>query len=69
MQTEHFRQAHDELLQAVGEISKLLTPADIQKDAAKVRSLLSRLAGKLLVHLQMEVSLRGAHATKQSPSH
>ncbi|MBI5587598.1 MAG: hemerythrin domain-containing protein [Deltaproteobacteria bacterium] len=54
MQTVHFRQAHDDLLQIAGEISKLLTPAGIQNDAAKVRSLLSRLAGKLFVHLQME---------------
>lgn len=54
MKTDHFRQTHDELLQLAGEISKLLTPAELQKDAAKVRSLLSRLAGKLSVHLQME---------------
>ncbi len=54
MKTDNFRQSHDELLQIAGEISKLLTPAEIQKDAAKVRSLLSRLAGKLVVHLHME---------------
>lgn len=54
MKTDNFRQTHDELLQLAGEISKLLTPAEIQKDAAKVRSLLSRLAGKLAVHLHME---------------
>lgn len=54
MHTENFRQTHDELLKLAGEISKLLTPAEIQKDAQKVRSLLSKLAGKLSVHLHME---------------
>ncbi|MBI5902218.1 MAG: hemerythrin domain-containing protein [Deltaproteobacteria bacterium] len=54
MKTDHFRQTHDELLQLAGEISKLLTPAELRKDATKARSLLSKLAGKLSVHLQME---------------
>ena len=38
MKTDHFRQTHDKLPQLAGEISKLLTPAELQKDAANMRA-------------------------------
>ncbi len=52
--TEKFRDTHRELVQIVGEISKLLKVDELGKDASAVRSLLSQLAAKLNMHLAME---------------
>lgn len=52
--TDTFRQAHDELLAIAGELSKHLNVPELEKDATAARSLLSKLAGKLVVHLAME---------------
>lgn len=52
--TASFRRQHSEMLDIAIEISGLLNPIDLAKDASKVRGLLSALAGKLTVHLSME---------------
>ncbi len=51
---ENFRRQHKEILQVATEISSLLKPDQIAKDAGVIRSLLSTLVGKLNVHLSME---------------
>ncbi|MBI5902394.1 MAG: hemerythrin domain-containing protein [Deltaproteobacteria bacterium] len=52
--TTSFREQHKEMLAIAGEISKGLNVEALKKDASNVRTLLSRLAGKLSVHLAME---------------
>lgn len=52
--TVSFREQHKELLAIAGEISKGLNAEALKKNASNVRALLSRLAGKLTVHLAME---------------
>lgn len=52
--TDSFRQQHTDLLSIAGEIHKRLNVETLKKDASEVRSLLSKLAGKLSVHLAME---------------
>lgn len=52
--TASFREQHKEMLAIAGEISKGLNAEALKKDASSVRTLLSRLAGKLGVHLAME---------------
>lgn len=52
--TKNFRIQHDELLKLAEEITAMLAPARIAGESAKVRELLSKLAGQLRVHLAME---------------
>lgn len=52
--TQRYREQHDELLEIATEISGYLQESRILSEAAKVRSLLSRLLAKLKIHLAME---------------
>lgn len=52
--TTRFREQHDGLLALATEISACLDANEISQDASKVKSLLSKLMGKLKVHLAME---------------
>ena len=52
--TKSFRDQHDDLLKIVSEISAHLNVDELSNDASEVRSLLSKLLGKLNVHLSME---------------
>lgn len=52
--TDSFKEQHKEMLELVKQINHKLDPAALAKDAVEVRSILSALAGKLLVHLAME---------------
>lgn len=52
--TTKFREQHVELLALAKEIAPLLNSAGMERDAEKVRHLLSQLAGKLNIHLAME---------------
>jgi hemerythrin-like domain-containing protein len=51
--TDTYRRQHKEILQIASEVTKLTSDA-LTKDADRVRTLLSSLAGKLGVHLSME---------------
>lgn len=51
---ESFKQHHKELLLVATEITRLLNTEALKKDSSAVRSQLSKLAGKLSVHLAME---------------
>ncbi len=52
--TDSFRKQHEDMLKIVGEIQSLLSPEKVKSEAAKIRSLLSSLAGTLRVHLAAE---------------
>lgn len=52
--TKAYREQHDDLLKVVGEISAQLNVDKLSKDATEVRSLLSKLFGKLSNHLAIE---------------
>ena len=52
--TQRYREQHTELLEIATEISGYLNESRIVNEAAKVRSLLSRLLAKLKIHLAME---------------
>lgn len=52
--TESLRRQHDEMLQVATEIAGHLTPEGVEQHAEKISSLLSKLAGKLKMHLAME---------------
>jgi len=51
---DNFKRQHDDLVKVANEISGLLNPVQLSKDAVQVRTLLSTLAGKLKIHLAME---------------
>ncbi len=53
-ETQHFREQHDDLLKIASEISAHLNVDELSNDASEVRSLLSKLLGKLTIHLAME---------------
>ncbi len=53
-ETTRFRDQHDDLLKIASEISAHLNVDELSKDASEVRSLLSKLLGKLSNHLAME---------------
>ena len=52
--TDGFRRQHDDLLEIATAISAFLTPEKAASEAQQVRSLLSKLGGKLTMHLAME---------------
>lgn len=52
--TQNFRTQHDDLLAIAGEISGHFNAEKLAQDASAVRSLLSKLLGKLAIHLSME---------------
>lgn len=52
--TDTYRRQHEDLVKVVVEISGYLDPEKAKKDAAQVSALLSRLVGKLKIHLAME---------------
>lgn len=52
--TDVFRDQHRELLAIAGELAGNLNLTIIKNESENVRSILSRLAGKLKVHLAME---------------
>ncbi len=52
--TQRFRDQHDDLLKIASEISTHLNVNELSHDASEVRSLLSKLLGRLSVHLSME---------------
>lgn len=52
--TANFIQQHEDLLSVAKEMSKLLDPNILGKDAQPVRSLLSKLSAKLKIHLASE---------------
>lgn len=52
--SDSFKSQHQDLLQVVGQMTPLLDTGKLGKDANEVRNLLSRLAGKITVHLSME---------------
>ncbi len=53
-ETRHFREEHDDLLKIASEVSAHLNVDELSNDASEVRSLLSKLLGKLTIHLAME---------------
>lgn len=52
--TQRFRDQHDILLRIASEISIHLNAGELSKDASKARQLVSKLLGKLNMHLAME---------------
>ena len=52
--TSNFIQQHEDMLRIAKEMSKLLDPNILGKDAQPVRSLLSKLSAKLKIHLASE---------------
>ncbi len=52
--TKNFRDQHDDLLKIATEIAGHLNVNELSNDASEVRRLLSKLLGKLNVHLSME---------------
>ncbi len=52
--TESYRHQHNEVLRITEEISALLDDKVLSYDAAVVRTLLSKLSGTLIVHLELE---------------
>lgn len=52
--TEKFREQHKELVDMVGLLQPLLSPAKLSKEGALARSLLGQFAAKLNIHLAME---------------
>lgn len=52
--TGSFRRQHGEILEITERLSNLLDPYTLGKDTGGVRSMLSRLAAKLSVHLTLE---------------
>jgi hypothetical protein len=49
-----FRQAHRELLDLIDGLTPQLVPTELKRSAEQTRSLLSKIAGKLTIHLAME---------------
>lgn len=54
-ETAIFRTQHDDLLEIVTRISKYLAVEKLSDNTNEVRSLLSKLIGKLNVHLTREI--------------
>ncbi len=52
--TQRFRDQHDDLLKIASEISSHLNVDELSNDASEARLLLSKLLGKLTIHLAME---------------
>ena len=52
--TDNFRKQHVEILETVNEILGSMDATSLEKDATKIRHLLSKIAGKINVHLAME---------------
>ncbi len=52
--TKIFRDQHDELIKIAGELSEYLSLEKVKTNADEIRHLLSKLFGKLNVHLSME---------------
>ncbi len=52
--TDSLRRQHDEMLAVATEIAGHLTPEGVEKNAETISSLLSKLSGKLKMHLAME---------------
>ena len=52
--TDSFRVQHKEIAEIVTSIEEKLSPAAVESEAGEIRTLLSALTGKLLVHLTME---------------
>ncbi len=52
--TQRFRDQHDDLLKIASEISSHLNVDELSNDASEARLLLSKLLGKLSIHLAME---------------
>lgn len=52
--TDDFRATHKELLNIAKDMSGMLQEDSLGKDASSVRQLLSKLSGKLMVHLATE---------------
>lgn len=52
--TDKFRQQHVELQSLVSELEKQLNPLTLAQDASSARSILSKLIGKLTLHLSAE---------------
>ncbi|MDH3998495.1 MAG: hemerythrin domain-containing protein [Desulfuromonadales bacterium] len=64
--TAVFRQQHEEIKVLVEQISSRLDAEQLGKDAEEVRSLVSRLVGKLNVHLAMEDNVLYERLSKSS---
>jgi hypothetical protein len=52
--TAMYRQQHEDLRALAAELAARLGPAELAADPAAARTILSRMAGKLTVHLAME---------------
>ncbi|MEZ5690947.1 MAG: hemerythrin domain-containing protein [Rickettsiales bacterium] len=52
--TDSFKEQHKDMLELVKQITQKLDPSTLADNAVEVRSILSALAGKLLIHLTME---------------
>ncbi|MDE1951141.1 MAG: hemerythrin domain-containing protein [Burkholderiales bacterium] len=52
--TDRFRQQHNDLLKAAGDLQALLNAAELSKDGSKARTCLASLMGKLVLHLTSE---------------
>lgn len=54
VRTDNYRRQHQELLALAQEVSAQLSPASIKQNATELRLTLSKLAGKLKIHLVQE---------------
>ena len=54
MDTQRYREHHQEVLALAGALERLLDPIELAKDGIPARRILGELAGKLTVHLAME---------------
>ena len=52
--TDNLKLQHTDLLSIAAQMSELMTPEKLSNDAIEIRKLLSKLSGKLEVHLAME---------------
>jgi len=52
--TDRFRTQHEEIMEIAGQVLSSLNPGDLSRDAGGLRATLSKLSGKLQVHLAME---------------
>lgn len=52
--TDNFRRQHDDILKITSEISNKLNPQSLSQDSSQILILISKLAGKVKIHLSME---------------
>ncbi len=68
MRTDNFRRQHTDLLAVAGELGKHLNVTELSADPKPAAALLSKLSGKLQVHLAMEDDTLYPHLLEHSDS-